>query len=82
MKREVPSMPWAEELPLRVPEIRSNKNDYSALPGNEKRIFRFMYGDDRPGDAAIMADPEAVSAHQPMISKRLFCSRFITIRKD
>jgi hypothetical protein len=82
MKSILPTIPWAADLPFGVFTSRSQKSAEPALPGNEKRIFRFIYGKDlttEESDAPVSPSEETpVNSN----SKRLFCSRFIKVSRQ
>ena len=81
MKSIMPGSQWEEEQPHRVFESRFTKKDTSTLLDNDKRMFRFLYGEE--GRQEKPEDPDAASenAQRSSYCRRLFCSRFIKIRK-
>jgi hypothetical protein len=81
MKSILPTIPCAENVPVRVFESQSRKRDASAFSDLDKRIFRFNCGEEPPLKNPEVPDPLPQSITRNTNSMRLFCSRFIKIRK-
>ena len=79
MKSAVPGVSGTEGLSSRIFESRSRNNDPSALSGSDKRIFRFMCGEERTVDDPSLPDPSSATTSRTTSSIRLFCSQFIRI---
>jgi len=79
MKSVTPATPWVEKLTFRVFETRTNDTIPSALPGNDKRIFKFMCGQDRTTASPESAQETSGGVPRATASRRLFCSKFIKV---
>jgi hypothetical protein len=80
MKRILPATPWAEELQLKMFTSRSTKSADPALSGNEKRVFRYMCGEEPSSEEPNESSPS--SEKKQLNTKRLFCSRFIRVHQQ
>jgi hypothetical protein len=80
MKSMQHAIPWVKELPMKVFTSRSTSNADSALPGKDKRVFRFLYGEEPSPEEPGASSPS--SDIKPLNTKRLFCSRFIKVHQQ